>query len=236
MKDLYLKSRKLRLPLLRKWLVQYLIAIKVTPATWRTAKFDDLTKALLLLMMFFSISRPCELLFTDKTEDPELDIIRTGLRWGDVKFENQHLKYTQQYMTLKIEWFKNQQFRGEPKLIHMAPPTCGDKTHECAFLDFYGMYKVYQQRRVKLYAQARTHFESHRRCWSKAKQQKQRQYLFNLRVTSDAFVFVYSNGKVLTPSDLSKVMKQLAATIKLKNPKAYPSYALRIGATSLAVC
>eukprot|EP01083_Nonionella_stella_P292670 995400_1 len=206
MTKLYLKRRKLRLPLLLRWIVQYLDGKGVSPSTWNTVDLDTLMESLLLLLLFFSISRPSELVFTDKTEDIELEIIRTGLRWSDVSFHNQNCAYTRQYMQLTIPWYKNQVFYGEPKLIYMAPPICTDTTHHCHKMDFFMMFQVYKRRRTALW---------------------------NLRPDGDAFVFVYSNGKIVRPTDLASLMKKFAKEIGMKNPNAYPSYSIRIGAVSL---
>eukprot|EP01083_Nonionella_stella_P081230 223625_1 len=230
---LYLKRRKLRLPLLLRWIVQYLDGKGVSPSTWNTVDLDTLMESLLLLLLFFSISRPSELVFTDKTEDIELEIIRTGLRWSDVSFHNQNCAYTRQYMQLTIPWYKNQVFYGEPKLIYMAPPICTDTTHHCHKMDFFMMFQVYKRRRTALYAKRRTDFERKCKKLSTSKRQKQQKYLWNLRPDGDAFVFVYSNGKIVRPTDLASLMKKFAKEIGMKNPNAYPSYSIRIGAVSL---
>ena len=84
MLKLYKRKRKPRFPIRLDWIVRFIKHLKVTPETWKSVEFENLMIAFLLLMVFFTISRPSEILFTDKTEDKSVEEITTGLRWIDV--------------------------------------------------------------------------------------------------------------------------------------------------------
>ncbi len=84
------QPRTVKLPFKLKWLAQWARAIGVTPLTWYTCDFNNLIKVLIVLTIFFTISRPGEIYFTNKTENEEWDIITTGIRFGDVSFSNTH--------------------------------------------------------------------------------------------------------------------------------------------------
>ena len=76
--------------------------IGVTPPTWDTVHYEKLLRAFLLLIVFFSISRPSEALYTNSTENESWEIITTGLRWGDVTLQNTNKPYIEQCLRITI--------------------------------------------------------------------------------------------------------------------------------------
>ena len=81
MVKLYKKPRGVRLLILIKWIVHFLRSQNCTHTNWYKVPLNTLTESLLLVITFFSISRPAEILYTDETENSEWEIITTGLRW-----------------------------------------------------------------------------------------------------------------------------------------------------------
>ena len=81
---LYKVPRKKRSPVTIQSILRYLRLSGITPYSWRTVKYDKLMRALAILLMFFSMSRPSEIFYTDKTENIEWEEITTGIRFGDL--------------------------------------------------------------------------------------------------------------------------------------------------------
>ena len=231
MLKLYKKKRKPRFPVRIDWIVSYLKHLNVTQKTWKSVDLDTLSTAFLLLMVFFTISRPSEILFTDKTEDKSVEEITTGLRWIDVNILDAQKNYIEQCMRIQINWYKNQEFRGEPKVIFMAPPICEDSNCHCQLLDFFAMYNVIQQRRVKLVKSLRNQRDNIN--LTKDAKSKLLYRINNLDVTPMNYIFVGNNGSVWKPTKLTMIMKQFVNFIKVPHPESYVPYSIRIGATSL---
>ncbi len=135
--DLWTIPVKIRKPLKIHWIAQFLVNLNITPDTWWTCDLETLTIAFLLLIAFFGIVRPAEILFSDSTENKEWETISTGLKWSDITPKNTNKNYHRQYLQLYIRWYKNQEFRTEPKLLNMGPPTCNHKDCKCHILNFY---------------------------------------------------------------------------------------------------
>eukprot|EP01083_Nonionella_stella_P233529 822689_1 len=111
----------LRLPIKIQWIVEFIDYLGVNPRTWWSCPLDNLMNALLISMLFLSIVRPGELLYADKTEDPTVEVITNGLRWGDITYGGRSEEYVERYLRIQIDWYKNKQFRDEPKHVYMAP-------------------------------------------------------------------------------------------------------------------
>ncbi len=230
MLKLYLKSRGLRLPILLIWIVKYLKHLNVTPSTWNSIPLEILTKALLLLLAFFAITRPSELLFTDSTENKMWEIITTGLRWSDITLHNMDKRYIYQYMKIKIHWFKNQEFRNEPKIIYMSPPICDDKSCHCQYMDFFAIYCILQKRRNLVHEQLHNKVN---KISNKSRNKALLKQYRNLNVGPSDYIFVGTKGSIWRPSKLTDIINELVVVIGMKNSDKYTSYSLRIGATSL---
>ena len=153
---LHLKSRKTRLPLQIKWIVNWIKKLNCVPETWNTIDLDTLTTVILLLLNYFTLSRPNELTFTDKTENKEWEIKTTGLKWSDIVFNENSVCKSDWFLTLRVKWFKNQIYYGEPKIVFMHVPCCSKGTackSKCYLLDFYSMLKILRVRRYKLFTE-----------------------------------------------------------------------------------
>ena len=90
MVTLYSKPRSIRLPLKLQWLLRYVELLNVNNSNWQLVELDVLSEIFLLLLTFFYISRPPELLFSDDAESSEWDVITTGLNCGDIIMHNAH--------------------------------------------------------------------------------------------------------------------------------------------------
>lgn len=228
---LYSKKRKPRFPVLLRWISQFIKHLNVSPSTWKSVKLDKFMVAFLFVMVFFTISRPSEILFTDKTEDEMIEIITTGLRWIDVQILDSNKEYIYRCMQIKINHYKNQEFRNEPKVIFMAPPICENADCHCHSLDFFAMFHILKQRRRKLVNSLR--FKLNNTTLSKTERAKLIQRINKLDVSPMNFIFVGENGVIWRPSKLTDLMKEFTAFINMPNKECYPPYSLRIGATSL---
>ncbi len=226
MLTLYLIPRKVRLPARIDWISQYLDSLGVRPDTWSYVDLEILEKAWCILMTFFSISRPSEVLHTDSTENVEWEIIATGLRWGDVTLHNMEKPYCKQYMRIKIEWYKNKVHRNQPKYIYMAPPICNEPNCKCQKMDFFAMFKILRKRR-------NDHFQTLQRNMKYPLTQTSRKMLANLKTAPMNYIFVGKKGEIWRPQKLTEIMDELKEVVKMKNPSHYIPYSLRIGATSL---
>ncbi len=101
--QLHGKKTKQRDPLQIEWIVTYIRKLGVTPSTWTTVDLFIFKKCWLLIVVYFSISRPFEITFTDKTENELWEIITTGLKWGDISLNNTDKPYLRQYLHLIIK-------------------------------------------------------------------------------------------------------------------------------------
>ncbi len=228
--EMYSKPRGVRLPIRLKWIITYLISLGVTPTTWYSVSLDNLSKGFLIIMAFFSISRPSEVLFTDKTERAEWEIIATGLKFSHLRFCNMDKQYIYRYIEVTIKWFKNQTFRGVPKKIYMGVPICEDVKCSCQYLDFFAIYKVLIKRRKGIHRCLQQQDFS---LLIKSERSKHRKKLKNLDTKSTNYIFVGLNGSIWRPSMSSECIVELIRVNKIPNPEFYAPYSLRIGGTSL---
>ncbi len=221
---------KTRKPIKIHWISAFLIHLNITPETWWTCDLELLTMAFLLLIAFFGIVRPAEILFSDSTENKKWEIISTGLKWSDITPKNTNKSYHRRYLQLYIRWYKNQEFRTEPKLLNMGPPTCNHKECKCHILNFYNMFFVLKKRR-------QTHIKKLVQILQYTTNKKQRSLLekrINILDTNPSnYIFVGLNGSIWRPAKLTQVLQQLTENLSIPNPEAYPSYSVRIGASSL---
>eukprot|EP01083_Nonionella_stella_P017102 47783_1 len=205
------KKVKERLPIRIQWILHYIDAKRVIPNNLLMVDLDDLLAVVMLLLTFFTMSRPNELLLTDKSE---FEIILTGLTLADIQ-------WTEQYCQLSINHYKNQVSRLEPKVITLAPPTCG-KTHcKCHRLNFFRLLQIYLIRRRNFLSTNE---------FNRLPMNKQR----NLHLNGNSFLFVNTKGKVMQPPDLSSIVEDLKALVKCPEPNRISSYSLRIGGCTLA--
>ena len=222
--------RTIRLPFPLLWIIKWIKRIGVTPLTWTTCDYDDLYKVLLILFIFFTISRPGEIYFSNKTENEQWDIITTGLCWKDIKFHGE-------LMTLQINWYKNQEHHGVPKEINILPPVCTKAECHCHLLNFPKMFLVAKARRARLYANLLAselnaiRYPHAQRGHPMSKKFKKK--LKHLRNRSNDQVFVTSQGSVWGYTRMRKLTKEIHTIIKTKRPKMYPPYAFKGGAMSL---
>ncbi len=229
MTTLYTVERKERLPMRLNWLVKYVKYLGVHPHTLQQVPLQNLTIALFFIILFLSISRPAELLFTDSTEDELIEIITTGLKWKDLSFHDLYKHKTQHYIQFTVHWFKNQTARGKPKIIDMQSPLCTNKRCKCSHLDFIAMLQALKQRRIAF----RDRLEALRATQNGFLTTAQRKQYNNLGTSPNDYIFVGEDGKVWAPPHARQIMKQFQAVIGMNNPTAYPLYCMRIGAMSL---
>ncbi len=221
---LHNKQPVLRDPLKVEWMVKYFRKKGVTPATWATVDLFILKKCFLLLIVFFSISRPFEITFTDKTENAQWEIITTGLKWSDISLNNTNKPYLRQFLHLVIHWYKNQLDREVPKDIWMSPPICNKPSCLCHQLDYVAMYKVLKQRCIEYNMQLQRNNSSDFA-------RKNKLLIQNTQVIDTNYVFVGANGALWRPSMVNEIVKDLKRVLNLK--QNLKGYSTRIGAVSL---
>ena len=219
---LYSKPRTPTLPFPLLWLIKWIKCIGVTPLTWYTCEYDDLFKVLLVLFIFFTISRPGEIYYSNKTENINWDIITTGLCWKDITFSGN-------LMTLSINWYKNQVHYNVPKLIHIVPPVCLRSDCHCRILNFPKMFIVAKARRQALFTRLLLRRARRGPTISNAFQKK----LKYLATNPNDQVFVTKEGSVWGYTRMRNLMREIHGKIKTKRPKMYPPYTLKRGAMSL---
>ena len=95
------------------------------------SSYDTLIEALLLVMMFLTMSR-CT----------ELRKIITGVRFKHVDIRTRSGFRTKKVMTIEVVWFKNQQDRTLPKKVWMVTPCCGHSVKQCV-CPFFAIMKLY---------------------------------------------------------------------------------------------
>ena len=219
---LHSTPRKIRLPFPLLWIVTWIKRIGVFPHTWYSCNYDDLLKVLLILLIFFTISRPGEIYYSNKTENINWDIITTGLCWKDITFSGN-------LMTLSINWYKNQVHYNVPKLIHIVPPVCLRSDCHCRILNFPKMFIVAKARRQALFTRLLLRRARRGPTISNAFQKK----LKYLATNPNDQVFVTKEGSVWGYTRMRKLTKEIHTIIKTKRPKMYPPYAFKGGAMSL---
>ena len=221
--------RKVRKPSEIRWLDRFARFLNCTPKTWKYCNLDLLGKILALLLFFFSVSRPSEVLFTDKTENLLIGKITTGLKFGDVTIVRDVKNPTLSCLHLIIRHYKNQEFRDVPKHIYMQSPICTNENHFCQTLDFFRMWEIYHQRRcarsddlqLKL---DRGHYENY--------SERQVKLITNQLVRPDNFVFVDANGVIWTPKIFDELVSNLVDCVG-ENNQYFTSYSIKIGSSSV---
>ncbi len=229
MKNLYTRDKIIeRLPIPICWLVNWLKKINITPNTWNICDLWTLKKVSLTLFVYFSISRPFEFTFTDKTINPLWEVITTGLKWGDINFIN-CANYISSYLHIIIHWYKNQQDRTTPKIIDMSPPICNKRNCDCQLLDFVRIFNILKSRCQTAYINL-CHKAQQTPIFARSDIMKKR--LQNWEVTQNNYVFVGKNGGIWPPNTLTKVVKEMVKILKIRNPQKYVGYSLKMGAMS----
>jgi hypothetical protein len=170
--------------------------------------------------MFFTCSRPCELLNQKSDKD------KCGLRWKDLIYvktgsEDDPIRYWQIF----IRHFKNQRHRAVPKEIWLGSSKCakckdgrGHCAAFCHYLDPFTLLYWVRRRRKALMRDSRL---------SLARRMK-------LSVYDDAKVFVLSTGWELRTHETSFYIKEFVRLCHLLEPKRYSEYSLRVGGTTQA--
>ncbi len=213
-------------PLRVKWIARYCAKRGVVPATWWTCDLFAFKECLLLILTFFSISRPFEMSFTDKTENELWEIITTGLRWGDIKMEDTHREYIESYLHMVIRWYKNQMDRSTPKDIYMAPPTCGNSGCICYQLEYVAMFDIYKKRCKQYYIGLKSKISKMKKLTNTAKKM-----LDNLEVAPNKYIFVGKKGAIWGPQKINEIVKDVKKVLGLKEELS--GYSTRLGAVSL---
>ena len=204
--------------------------LRIDPTNLRAARYDDLIKALALSMIFLTMSRCTEILWSDKTEDPKIRIIHTGIKWAHISYRRRVGFRETHVLDIEVPWFKNQADRTVPKRIRTTSCRC-DKPPQlciCAYFDLWPMIKEIRHRRehrVKRPDRIRT----------KGKGRLSQHQLDRLDIRPENYMFVNERGTILGYGFIYRLIQDVKKANKLcgKKPKIVP-YSLRVGATSLA--
>lgn len=204
--------------------------LKIDPRHLSRAKYDSLLKALALSMIFLTMSRCMEILYSDKTEDATIRKISTGVKWQHIRVSARPGFRTKEQLHIEIPWFKNQTDRDTPKRITMCCSTCTLSIEKCdchylAILPY--LSELHNRRRNITKNPGKLRAKGNKPFSEKAKT--------NLGIRGKDYVFVSERGSVLGYSFIYRTIKELKECCGLTNllPKITP-HSLRIGATSLA--
>jgi len=220
---LHKKPTRTKLPFQLTWIVTWLKRTNVTPTTWWTCPFNDLMKSVLVLFIYFTISRPSEIYMTNKTENPNWEIITPGLQLGHVQMINELLH-------IEVWWYKNQEIRHVPKHIFISSPLCTNPNCKCRYLDFILMYQILRSRRI---AQFRKLVRERENAPTWRSHVNIDNKLDKLGLGNDKFLFVDDTGTVWGPSQFSTLFRNIRATVGMSNPHFFPPYSLKNGSMSM---
>ena len=203
--------------------------LKIDPDRLWLSSYDTLIEALLLVMMFLTMSRCTELLWSDKSD--KVRKIITGVRFKHVDIRIRSGFRTDKVMTIEVVWFKNQQDRTLPKKVWMVTPCCGHSVKKCV-CPFFAIMKLYEQ----IHTFRRNRMKNPKPfCNGKKVSPLSAKAAENLDIGDDNFLFVNSRGTILGYSFLYRLTRKVAAFNGLLNDELKMSpYSIRIGATSLA--
>ena len=216
--DAYDQDRETRLPIPVRWLHAFNLSRGILPSTWHTCDLDLLMESLVLDLIFFTLSRPGEVVYCSKRNDEFLMVHASGLTWKDIQLLNDTNNPHLGCLRITIRHFKNQENRRVPKVLVVQAPMCGNKQHFCQTLDFVTKFKIYKQRR--------------RRMQTTLLSAATPDAAANLTVSADTMVFVRQSGARLTPAAISELVKTMARAVA-GTDRHYSGYSLRIGATSV---
>lgn len=225
------KKSKAKQPILARHIWRFIRDdLKVIPGQLHKSSYDNVLKACVITLIFLTISRCMEVLWSDKTEDKSIREIITGLRWEDIHWSSAKGHHGKEVLSIKIRWFKNQEDRRIPKHIQILSPCCGHSTKQCVcpYFDIFAYLRHIKQTR-------RNRFNNICPFRKSGKGQLGSNQTKNLSVGPKDFIFVNARGTICKYRFISDLIKQLAAFNKIDTSQ-FPltPHSLRIGATSLA--
>lgn len=205
-----------RLPFEINHIINFTKYYNVVGKNATSVDFDILLKIILIQIYFFTMSRPSELLKSQRSKN------KPGIKISDIihkKVNNPH----HCYFKLLIKSYKNQKFKKQYKTIIIGDSHCNqmilDKQTNCIckFLNLYQLLKLYLVRRHKL---------SNIECNTKIK--------FKLSLNPKNNLFIWKSGKDVSTNDLSNLVKEMTNILNIPESPRYAPYSLRIGGTTLA--
>ena len=201
-----------RMPITLEMLYNYLYPLKVHGIHHTKCDYDQLLMATALILLFFTMSRPCEL-FPDKFGT------NRGLRLSQIEW----FKHKQpHFCRLEIPIYKNQQFRQTPKFIPFASARCANNSCNCRAFDPYSSLKHLLTRRAQL-------INEYKQCKKTLSKKKQRIFTSN-------HLWIKSDGSLFTVNSISSAIHTMRSMLNLsdQDAKRYTAYSFRIGGTTRA--
>lgn len=194
--------------------------------------YDNLIRVCLANLYFFTMSRQCEILMS-----PSDNLRMRGIRI------NQYQRYTDlenkiPLIELSISNYKNAASRKIQKKIYISSTSCyhskqkpNGEECECRKCNPYNLLLLLNKQRYHLCQKL---IKLQKSVKSVKARKKLKKRIDSLSFKPDNHLFVWSNGKPVTTSDLSKISKDIVNANKIVDGRHYTSYSLRIGGTTLA--
>ena len=225
------RKTKAKQPILAQHIWRYIRGqLEIDPSNLHEARYDNLVKALALVLIFLTMSRCMEILYCDKTEDASIREIITGIRWGDLRFHKRKGFRTDEILDITVRWFKNQEDHRAPKRIRIASPCCGHSADECvcAYFDIFAYIKeIHRMRRNRL-----TNIKPFRKSGKGSLGINQAK---NLPVGDDDFLFVNARGTICKYAFIHALVKDVVTYNDIDTTdRQMTPHSLRVGGTSLA--
>lgn len=184
-------------------LAKYVSARGVFPGRYREIDYDILLEVLWIILLFITISRPCEIL------NRPCDKQKLGLRLKDIRHK---ILYDAKYWELTVWHYKNQKARRVPKIVTIAPSICRRRHCICRIINPYKLLYEVVRRRQRLT----------RNVYTKAQRE-------NLTNHADSQFFVRSNGTPMTTNNTKSIIAEMTRICEVLEPQCYTEYSLRVG-------
>ncbi len=219
----YGKNNDSRLPFTLKHILEYTIHKKAIPNNYWKVNIDSLLEILILQLYFFTMSRKNELLHNPRSLNISKNI---GLKFHQLKWLN-HSNSINNYVDIKIQFYKNKIHHKKPKIIHLGNTHCINKNKcICNYLNPYKLLHLYIIRRKKLFNNIHNLYKSQNIIMPNK--------FRKLQCKKSNHIFVNKNGTVLTVKFISDLAKKVIKLQNIPDSHRYSAYNIRIGGTSTA--
>ena len=235
-KKIYSKGKDHRLPFKAAHILAYIKSLKKKNKKRTKLKYDQLVKLTMAQTFFFTMSRPCELLKTTRSDGKTIGLPISNVTWKRDKEHNVEM------VELEITSYKNQASKLISKKIWMGSTTCKaeregirNKKGErcvCRYLNPSIYLRLMLKERKLMVKQLESTLNSS--SIPNKERIKITKKLKTLRVEKESPLFVFESGKVANTTDLRTIAKEICQVNKIMDPQHYTAYSFRIGGTTLA--
>ncbi len=134
-------SKDTRLPFTIDHIHTYLCSLGVSVKTRASVNINKLLKAVIVLIYFFTMCRPCELVFSPWGNK------KPGLVFDNIKLNT--LKNNKKFVNVDVYYHKTKSNNQDPKHTFITDTSCSKLTCKCHVLNPYKLLSAYIQRRLK---------------------------------------------------------------------------------------